>query len=111
MTNDPPVNLWADPEALGLMTDLYQLAMMVGYCASGIARKPATFELFVRRLPPGRSFLVFAGLEQVIGDLSRMTLRPEQVEALRTLPNFAHIDPSALESLIGMRFRVDLWSV
>ncbi|HEV3120386.1 MAG TPA: hypothetical protein VGY53_00720, partial [Isosphaeraceae bacterium] len=67
-----PVTLWPNADALGAMTDLYQLTMMAGYAAAGLDRARATFELFVRRLPTGRAFLVFAGLEQVIGDLLRM---------------------------------------
>ena len=36
MTNEPPVSLWPDAEALGPVTDLYQLTMMAGYAASGL---------------------------------------------------------------------------
>src|SRR4051812_28584869 len=68
----PPVSLWPDPQALGPLTDLYQLTMMAGYVASGHANDRATFEMFVRRLPKGRSYLVFAGVEQAIGDLMRL---------------------------------------
>ena len=39
-----PVNLWPDPHHLGPVTDLYQLTMMAGYAASGMADQPATFE-------------------------------------------------------------------
>ena len=31
MTHEPPVSLWPDPDALGPVTDLYQLTMMAGY--------------------------------------------------------------------------------
>ena len=50
----PPVSLWPDRRALGPITDLYQLTMMAGYLAAGMAGKRATFELFVRRMPPHR---------------------------------------------------------
>ena len=73
----PPVSLWPDPEALGAITDLYQITMMAGYHAAGMDDQHATFELFVRRLPPHRSFLVFAGLEQAIGDLMRLAFSPQ----------------------------------
>ena len=88
-----PVSLWPDPDALGPVTDLYQLTMMAGYLASGMDRKQATFELFVRRLPPHRAYLVFAGLEQAIGDLLDLAFSPEQVEGIRRFPAFAGIDP------------------
>ena len=37
MKPEPPVSLWPDPEALGPVTDLYELTMMAGYYASGMA--------------------------------------------------------------------------
>ena len=60
MTPHPPVSLWPDRRSLGPITDLYQLTMMAGYLATGMADKRASFELFVRRLPPHRAYLVFA---------------------------------------------------
>ena len=54
-----------DPATSPLLTDLYQLNMMQAYLANGMTGT-ASFELFVRRLPPGRSFLMAAGLEQAV---------------------------------------------
>ncbi len=48
MNPAPPVSLWPDPEALGTLTDLYELTMMAGYYSAGMATRSATFELFVR---------------------------------------------------------------
>jgi hypothetical protein len=48
-----------------LLTDLYQLAMLQGHHAHGMT-KTAAFELFVRKLPSRRGFLMAAGLEQVL---------------------------------------------
>ena len=107
----PAVSLWPDPNFLGTITDLYQLTMMAGYAASGMAGKRATFELFVRRLPPGRSYLVFAGLEQAIGDLLNMAIGREQAEYLRGLTAFAHVDPSWFDRLPDLRFRGDVWAI
>ncbi len=107
----PPVSLWPDPDALGPVTDLYQLTMMAGYAAAGLDQEPATFELFVRKLPPDRAYLVFAGLEQAVGDLLRLAFSPEQVEAIRALPAFAHVDPSWFDTLRSIRFQGDLWAV
>jgi len=53
------------PETLALFTDLYELRMMEGYLEAD--HEPvATFDLFVRDLPPDRGYLVAAGLEQAI---------------------------------------------
>ena len=47
-----------------LLTDLYQLTMAAGYWQAGKCDEVATFELFVRRLPFNRNFMVVAGLAQ-----------------------------------------------
>ena len=87
-TAHPPVCLWPDPQALGPLTDLYQLAMMAGYHAAGLQSTRAVFEMFVRRLPANRAYLVFAGLEQAVGDLLNLKFSKEQVEYIRRLPLF-----------------------
>lgn len=107
----PPVNLWPDADFLGPVTDLYQLTMMAGYAAAGLDQTPATFEVFVRKLPPNRSYLVIAGLEQAVGDLLRLAFAPEQVDYVRSLPAFAHVDASWFESLRTLRFWGDVWAV
>lgn len=42
-------------------TDLYEVTMAMSYLREGMLAS-ATFSLFVRDLPPGRGFLVSAGL-------------------------------------------------
>jgi nicotinate phosphoribosyltransferase len=111
MNPEPPVSLWPDPDALGAVTDLYQLTMMAGYEASRKTRQRATFEVFVRKMPPHRAFLVFAGLEQAIGDLLRLAFTREHAEALRRWPMFAHVDPSFFDWLPSLRFRGDVWAI
>jgi nicotinate phosphoribosyltransferase len=96
---------------LGPLTDLYQLTMMAGYFANGMADKPATFELFVRRLPKGRAYLVFAGLEQAVGDVMSLAFSSEQVEAIRGLPSMQGLDRAFFEWLGSLRFRGDIWAV
>ena len=48
-----------------LFTDLYELTMAAAFFREGVGGR-ATFSTFVRRLPPGRGFLVAAGLEDVL---------------------------------------------
>src|SRR5690606_3378109 len=60
------------PDAMpALLTDLYQLTMMQAYLEEGMA-DTSVFELFVRKLPPERNFLVAAGLEQALDFLERL---------------------------------------
>ncbi len=106
-----PVPLWPDRRALGPITDLYQLTMMAGYRATGKADQRASFELFVRRLPPHRAYLVFAGLEQAVGDLLALAFSAEQIEGLRRVPSLAHADPAFFEWLAALRFEGDVWAI
>ena len=54
-----------------LLTDLYQLNMIEAYLAEG-ETKTAVFELFVRRVPARRGFLMAAGLEQALDFLETL---------------------------------------
>ncbi len=95
---------------LGLATDLYQLTMMAAYRARG-QQGDATFELFVRRLPPGRGFLVAAGLEQALAYLAQLRFDAASIDYLRGLPVFAHVDPSFFDYLAGFRFHGEVDAV
>ena len=46
MNPEPPVSLWPDPDALGPITDLYELTMMAGYYASGMANRTGNIRAF-----------------------------------------------------------------
>lgn len=61
-----------------LLTDLYQLTMLQAYYEQGMT-DTAVFELFVRRLPPGRDFLVAAGLEQALDFLEGLRFGEEEL--------------------------------
>jgi nicotinate phosphoribosyltransferase len=96
---------------LALATDLYQLTMAAAYHAEAVAAGEmprATFELWVRRLPPGRNFLVFAGLEQALAALAGLRFRPAHLAYLRALPPFAEVGEGFWEALAAFRFRGDV---
>jgi nicotinate phosphoribosyltransferase len=83
-----------------LLTDLYELTMAHAYHELGM-HETAVFELFVRRLPPTRRFLLAAGLEQVIEYLEALQFTPADVEFLSSL----NIFPAAfLDYLATVRF-------
>ncbi len=65
-----------------LLTDLYQLTMLQGYFDSDMEEE-AVFEFFIRRVPSSRSFLVAAGLEQVLDYLETLRFHDDDVEYLR----------------------------
>ena len=71
-----------------LLTDLYQLNMMQAYEEAGMT-ETAVFELFVRKLPANRNFLVAAGLEQVVGFLESATFHDEEIAWLEDQQRFS----------------------
>ena len=96
----------------GLMTDLYQLTMAVGYLKQGMAHTPAICEAFVRRLPRHRSFLLCAGLQQAVAYLRAFRFDEEQVAYLRRQPALASaMDDEVCRALLDLRFDGDLWAM
>lgn len=93
-----------EPGGDGLATDLYQLTMAAAYHARGFNPR-ATFELFVRKLPADRTYLLAAGLEQAIRYLERLRFTADDVRSLRELPVFRDVD---LDFLVDLRFTGDL---
>src|SRR5512143_2281261 len=71
-----------NPAASALLTDLYQFTMLQGYHDAGM-EDTAVFEFFVRRLRPGRGFLMAAGLEQSLEFLEQLRFMPAALEWLR----------------------------
>lgn len=94
-----------------LATDLYQITMAAGYDHAGIAGR-STFELFVRKLPPRRGYLVAAGLEQALAFLETLRFTADEIAYLRSVPALSGA-PSRFfdEVLPAFRFRGDVWAV
>jgi nicotinate phosphoribosyltransferase len=87
-----------------LLTDLYQLAMLDAYLDEGMA-EPAVFELFVRKLPRERNFLVAAGLEQVLEFLEHLRFDEEELAWLAGPCGFR---PAFVDHLREFRFTGDV---
>jgi nicotinate phosphoribosyltransferase len=94
-----------------LLTDLYQLTMAAGYWQAGKARETAIFELFVRRMPPNRNYLIAAGLEQAVGYLLDARFDDDAIRYLRALPQFDRVGAGFFEMLREWRFTGDLFAV
>ncbi len=86
-----------------LLTDLYQLNMMAAYLEHGITGT-AVFELFVRKLPSRRGFLMAAGLEQALQFLETVSFTSEDIDKIRGLGQFSE---SFLAYLQSFRFTGD----
>ena len=94
-----------------LSTDLYELTMIGGYYAAGVSGR-ATFDLFVRQLPPTRNYLVAAGLEQALDFLESLRFTAEDINYLRTVPALAGLPPAFFDDyLADLRFTGDVWAI
>ena len=91
----------------GLLTDLYELNMAVSYLRRGMTG-PATFNLFVRQLPPDRGFLIAAGLEDCLAFLEQFTFTAADLAWLAESQGFSEPD---LEALRRLRFTGEVWAV
>ncbi len=87
-----------------LLTDLYQLTMLQGYRHERM-NELAVFELFVRKLPTERNFLVAAGLAQAVDYLQQVQLTEEEADYLKTTGFF---EPEFVDWLGTLRFRGDV---
>lgn len=90
-----------------LVTDLYELTMAAAYQADGIEHE-ATFELFVRSLPPQRRFLLAAGLDDALDGLASWRFDGDDIAYLASLGMFPR---QFLDRLQGLRFTGDVWAV
>jgi len=97
-------------EHSGLLTDLYELTMAAGYLQTRFEAR-ATFELFVRHLPPRRNYLVAAGLEQALDFLENVHFTTDEITYLRRHPVFRHIRDDFFAYLAKFRFTGDVWAM
>jgi len=72
--------------------------MLQGYHDTGM-EDTAVFEFFVRRLRPGRGFLMAAGLEQSLQFLEQLRFTPEEREWLASTRRFSEAFLASLETL------------
>ncbi|MFN4067430.1 MAG: nicotinate phosphoribosyltransferase [Thermosynechococcus sp.] len=94
-----------------LLTDLYQLTMVATYAGEDLAWTPASFELSVRRLPRGCTYLVAMGLAQVLEYLQQVQFTPQQIDYLKSLAVFEHSPAPFWDLLRHSEFRGDVWAV
>src|SRR5215471_5499835 len=106
----PPFRNTAPGPYSGLLTDLYELTMGAAYQQTNFAAR-ATFELFIRNLPPHRNYLVAAGLEQALEFLENVRFYEEEVAYLQALPVFAHVRKEFFDYLKSFRFTGDVWAL
>lgn len=86
--------------------------MAAGYFHRGLADTTATFELFVRRLPKPRRYLVACGIEDALDYLERLRFDDDDLDYLRGVPALrAAMTPEFVDFLRTFRFRGDVSAV
>jgi nicotinate phosphoribosyltransferase len=85
--------------------------MAAGYWEAGKAGEIGTFELFVRRLPVNRNFILATGLAQAVDYLLNLRFTEEEIIYLRGLPQFQRVRPQFFDVLRSFRFTGDLFAV
>ena len=98
---------WFQSDSTGLLTDLYEVTMAACYFEQQMGQR-ATFSLFVRNLPPNRSFLLSAGLEEALDYLENLRFGRESLEYLRGTRRF---QDDFLNHLADLSFTGDVMAV
>ncbi|MEX0820390.1 MAG: nicotinate phosphoribosyltransferase [Pirellulaceae bacterium] len=89
---------------VAMFTDLYELTMAQAYLREGM-QQPAVFELFFRKLPDCRNFIVAAGLESVLERLEELRFTSDDLDYLREQGQFG---ADFLDYLKDFRFTGDV---
>ena len=98
---------WVTSDNMALLTDMYELTMADSYLRHDL-NQWATFDLFVRALPPHRRFLLNVGLEQVVHYLLNMRFTDDAIEYLRSRGVFSE---DFLSYLRQFRFHGTVWAM
>src|SRR5690625_3320610 len=89
-----------------LLTDRYELTMLQAGLRSGAAQRRSVFEIFTRRLAPGRRYGVVAGTGRFLEALA--DFRFEEAE-LTWLADHKIVDAPTVEWLANYRFTGNIW--
>jgi nicotinate phosphoribosyltransferase len=90
----------------GLLTDQYELTMLQSAIGSGAAHRRSVFELFPRRLPPGRRYGVVAGVGRALDMIESFRFADPEIAMLREQ---SLVDEPTLAFLADYRFGGDIW--
>jgi nicotinate phosphoribosyltransferase len=109
---------YVNNENMILSTDFYQFTMSAAYFQYNLENNIkeeddiATFELFIRKFPKNRNYLIFAGLEQAVHYLLNAKFMKRTIDFLRNKPVFKKIDSSFFdEYLPNFNFNLDIWAI
>lgn len=96
---------------IAFYTDFYELSMAAAYFKANQKSTIGIFEMFIRKLPRNRSYLVAAGLEQVIDFLLNFRFKDNHIKYLRNHRMFNNISDDFFEFLLELKFTGNLWAM
>lgn len=118
MENRHPKSGFIDNTNLILATDFYQITMSAAYYQDNLENNReekddiAIFDLFVRKFPKNRNYLIFAGLEQVIHYLQSARFTQKTIKFLRNKKTFEKIDPNFFNDYLpNFKFKLDVFAM
>ncbi len=94
-----------DGPSTALLTDHYELTMVSASLREGTADRQCAFEVFGRRLPPGRRYGVVAGTARLVEAVAAIHFGPAEIAFLR---GSGVVDEPTAVWLGGYRFRGDI---
>ena len=94
-----------DPGRPALLTDHYELTMLAAALRDGTAERQCVFEVFTRRLPPGRRYGMVAGTGRLIEAIQAFRFDDDQ---LSYLVRTGVVDTDTARWLANYRFRGDI---
>ncbi len=89
------------PASTALLTDRYELTMVQAALRDGSAHRHCVFEVFTRRLPPGRRYGVLAGTGRVLEALTSFRFGDDE---LSWLSRHGVVDGPTIDFLADYRF-------
>ncbi|MDR1212582.1 MAG: nicotinate phosphoribosyltransferase [Propionibacteriaceae bacterium] len=95
-----------DHPPTALLTDQYELTMIRAALRSGTAHRTSVFELFARRLPPGRRYGVVAGVGRALEAITAFRFGDQELDFLLSRDV---VDQATAEFLADYRFHGSIW--
>lgn len=93
-----------------LDVDLYELTMAAGYFHHNY-NPTVTFELYVRKLPDTRNYLIAAGIEQAVKYINSLQFSSEEANYIKSLPVMKDVKPEFFEYLQNYKFSGDVFGL
>ena len=115
---ESPKSGFINDQNIILSTDFYELTMGAAYYQYNLDNNIkeeddiAVFDLFIRKYPKNRNYLIFAGLEQVIHYLLNARFTEKTIDFLRKKEVFKKINSNFFDDYLPkFKFKLDVWAM